>query len=716
MKRVLFLAGVVVALCVAMIVSYGSAQAADASSGLLATPNQEGDATGTLTVTVPFLDAWMGSGHADTTAEAFNHWNEEDPAEVPADCAKCHSSPGYRDFLGDDGSAAGTVDAPAAIGTVVDCVACHNDVTLVKDSVTMPSGLVISGLGDESRCMECHQGRESKVSVDQAIADAALADDDTPSDQLGFRNIHYYAAAATKYGTLAKGGYEYDGKAYDGMFAHVEGYTTCIDCHNSHTLEVKVEECKECHEDVNAVEDLQNVRMAGSEVDYNGNGDMEEGIYFELAGLQDTLMQAIQAYANDVTGKAIVYDANAYPYFFLDANANGAVDEGEGKFDAWTPRLLKAAYNYQTSLKDPGAFAHGGKYIIQLVYDSIEDLNTKLAEPIDMAALNRNDSGHFAGSAEAFRHWDEEGVVPGSCAKCHSAGGLPQFISEGAVVSQPPANGFQCATCHNDLQEFTRYETTNVKFPSGAVIDSGDADTNLCMNCHQGRESTVSVDKLIADTGDDAQSESLRFLNPHYFAAGATRYGTEAKGAYEYADKTYVGYFQHGGDDGPNNCTDCHGAHTQEVDWESCTECHEEVTAKEDLQNIRYNLTDFDGNGDDAEGVYFEIQSMRDTLLAAMQKYATDTVGSGIVYSDASYPYFFVDTNGNGTADAEEINSDNAFTTWTPRLLRAAYNYQYSGKDPGAFVHNGQYILQTVYDSIENIGGDVSGMTRPESE
>ena len=716
MKRVLFLAGVVVALCVAMIVSYGSAQAADAPSGLLAAPSQEGDATGTLTVTVPFLDAWMGSGHADTTAEAFNHWNEEDPAEVPPECAKCHSSPGYRDFLGADGSVSGTVDAPAAIGTVVDCVACHIDVTLVNDSVTMPSGLVISGLGDESRCMECHQGRESKMSVDQAISDAALADDDTPSDQLGFRNIHYYAAAATKYGTLAKGGYEYDGKAYDGMFAHVDGFTTCIECHNSHTLEVKVEECQGCHEDVTTVEDLRNVRMAGSEVDYNGNGDIEEGIAAELAGMQDVLMQAIQAYANDVTGKAIAYDANAYPYFFLDANANGAIDEGEGKFDAWTPRLLKAAYNYQTSIKDPGAFAHGGKYIIQLLYDSIEDLNTKLAEPIDMAALNRNDSGHFAGSAEAFRHWDEEGVVPGSCAKCHSAAGLPQFIQEGAVVSQHPANGFQCSTCHNDLKEFTRYETTNVKFPSGAVIDSGDADTNLCINCHQGRESTVSVNKLIGETEDDAQSESLRFLNPHYFAAGATRYGTEAKGAYEYADKTYVGFFQHGGDDGPNNCTDCHSAHTQEVDWESCTECHEEVTAKEELQNIRYNLTDFDGNGDDSEGIYFEIQSMRDTLLAAMQQYATDTVGSGIVYSDANYPYFFVDTNGNGTADAEEINSDNAFTTWTPRLLRAAYNYQYSGKDPGAFAHNGQYIIQTLYDAIENVGGDVSGMTRPEAE
>ena len=131
------------------------------------------------------------------------------------------------------------------------------------------------------------------------------------------------------------------------------------------------------------------------------------------------------------------------------------MDEGEGKYDAWTPRLLKAAYNYQTSIKDPGAFAHGGKYIIELLYDSIEDLNTAIAEPVDMTAMARIDSGHFAGSEEAFRHWDAEGEVPGTCARCHSAAGLPEFLKEGVSVSQPIANGFECTTCHNDLEEYT---------------------------------------------------------------------------------------------------------------------------------------------------------------------------------------------------------------------------------------------------------------------
>jgi len=39
--------------------------------------------------------------------------------------------------------------------------------------------------------------------------------------------------------------------------------------------------------------------------------------------------------------------------------------------------LLRAAYNYQYAMKDPGAFAHNGKYVIQALYDSLEDLGQK---------------------------------------------------------------------------------------------------------------------------------------------------------------------------------------------------------------------------------------------------------------------------------------------------------------------------------------------------
>jgi len=597
----------------------------------------------------------------------------------------------------------------------VDCVACHNSVTIDKDSVIMPSGLEIGGLGNEAVCMECHQGRQSTVSVNNAIAGAGV-DDDTVSDQLSFLNIHYYAAAATKYGTLAKGGYEYEGNNYDAMFAHVEGYETCIDCHNSHTLELKLDGCTECHIDVATVDDLKDVRMAGSAVDYNGNGDVEEGIYYELAGLQDSLFATIQAYASEVAGTPIGYTSAQHPYFFIDTNENGEIDDDErvsaNRFASWTPRLLRAAYNYQTSKKDPGAYAHGGKYIVQLLYDSIADLNTALSDPTDMAAMRRIDAGHFAGSEEAFRHWDAEGVVPASCARCHTADGLPLYLAEGVNISTAPSNGFQCATCHNDLVEYTLHEAGAVKFPSGAMIDSGNPQTNLCMNCHQGRESTVSVNAVIGSAEPDEQAAGLRFLNPHYFAAGATRWGTEAQGAYEYEGKEYVGFFDHGDGDA-SQCSDCHNVHSLEVDVESCAECHTEIDDGLEMRDIRYNLIDFDGNGDDEEGLYYEIASMNAILYEALQAYSADTIGTPIVYSGAAYPYFFVDTNANGEADPDEVNFGNRFTAWTPRLLRAVYNFLYASKDPGAFAHNGMYILQTLYDSIEDVGGDVSFMTRP---
>ena len=710
MKKSVFLASLVFALL--MLLLTGQAVfAQEASAEVTAT------ASITENVEIPYLSDWQSSAHADFASEPFRHWDAEDPKEVPVGCAKCHSTPGYQDFLGADGSEAGVVDKPVPVGSVVSCVACHNEKTQGKDSVVMPSGLEIKGLGDESRCMECHQGRESMVSVNEAISKTGATDEDAVVADLGFRNIHYYAAAATKYGTLAKGGYEYEGQSYDAKFAHVEGYETCIDCHNSHTLEVKVEGCKECHEDVTAVDDLKNVRMASSEVDYDGDGDVKEGIYYELEGMQTLLYERIQAYASEVAGTAIGYNAASYPYFFIDTDANGEIDEAEGvadnRFSAWTPRLVKAAYNYQTSLKDPGAFAHGGKYIIQLLYDSLTDLNSKLAEPADVAALHRIDAGHFAGSEEAFRHWDAEGSVPGTCAKCHTPTGLPMFLKEGTVISQPPANGMECTTCHSDLTDFEkRHEVKEVKFPSGAVIDSGDPNTNLCMNCHQGRESTVSLNSFIGDVEVDTVSEKLRFRNPHYFAAGATRFGTDAKGAYEYEGKEYVGFFDHAAE--ANNCTDCHGAHSLEVKWDTCTECHNEVQTKEDIFAIRYNLDDWDGDGDTEESANDELMGMREVLYAAIQAYAKDKAGAALVYTGDANPYFFIDSNDNGEVDADEMNGDNRYATWTPRLLRAAYNYQYSGKDPGAFTHNAKYIMQTLYDSIEDIGGDVSAMTRPE--
>jgi hypothetical protein len=359
-------------------------------------------------------------------------------------------------------------------------------------------------------------------------------------------------------------------------------------------------------------------------------------------------------------------------------------------------------------MKDPGAFAHGNKYLIQVMYDATADLNEKLVTKVDMTKMAREDAGHFAGDTEAFRHWDEEGAVPGTCAKCHSASGLPQFVKEGANISNPASNGFLCSTCH-DESNFPALLTVNeVTFPSGAKVTFGEgASANLCLVCHQGRESSVSIGKSVADLPADTASDKIRFRNVHYFAAGATLFGSETQGIYQYPNKEYAGRFAHV--EGVDNCIACHDKHALEPKVEACKGCHQ----TEDPSTIRMSSTgDYDGDGDTAEGLKGEYQGVSDKLYAAIQDYAK-AKSVGILYNANAYPYFFVDADGDGQADKDDKGASIGYNAFTPKLVLAAYNYQYAQKDPGAYVHNFKYVVQAMYDSIQDLGGSVQGMTRP---
>lgn len=705
LKKFLVLLGILVVIG-AVLAACGGTQATETATE--ATTEEATSSSAPVVPETPYLADWQSSAHAQVADEPFRHWDGEDPAEVPTSCAKCHTSAGYQDFLGVDGSEAGKVDAnvAAADSQGIQCVACHNAGTISKTTVTFPSGVTITS-GDDTRCMECHQGRESKVSVDAFIAQfgenvdpdavpAPVKDDNGNDVKLGFRNVHYYAAAATLYGGMVHGGYEYDGLTYDAKNTHVDGYDTCIGCHDPHTLEVKVEQCSLCHDGVATVEDLKDVRMVSSAKDYDGDGNVEEGMYYEIQGLQEILMAQIQKYAVDTAGAEISYDGATYPYFMgTDGKA----------YANWTPRLLKAAYNYQVSIKDPGAFAHGGKYIVELLYDSISDLGG------DVSGLARDDAGHFAGNTEPFRHWDLDAEgnpvyeVEAACSKCHSATGLPQFIEYGTNLPNPSANGFMCITCHNEEAFPERYTVASVTFPSGATVSFGgkDADgnfvaddSNLCIECHQGRSSKPSVDKALAGKDSDTPDAKIRFTNIHYFAAGATIFGADVQGAYMYDGKDYVGQNMHASDDGKmNKCADCHDVHALEPKVEACETCHDTT----DPKAIRESDVDYDGDGDVTEGIYGEVETLKEALYAAIQTYAEGT-GNPIEYNANAYPYFF-------GADGK------SYTAFTPRLLKAAYNYQYVQKDPGNYVHNPKFVIQFLIDSIEDLGGDVSAYTRP---
>ncbi len=335
---------------------------------------------------------WWGSAHADLTAEAFTHWNEDDPAEVPVSCAKCHSGAGFIDYIGQDGSAAMSVDAPAAVNSVITCEVCHSEQADALTSASLPSGIQASVGSGNALCATCHSGTNSGAAV--SAAEAGFGADEVMAD-IGFVNPHYAFAAATWLGADGEGGFQYDGRAYAGQFEHATGVQSCTQCHDPHSLHMRADYesesanlCATCHSNVTGYKDYREVYVDG--IDYDGDGQVE-GLYHEIEGMREVLYRAMQAYSAETSQPILWADQN--PNRHVDTNQDGEAGEDEVQFangfSGFTPRLMRAAFNFQFSAKDPAGYVHNGRYVLQLLYDSIADLAGVV--DVDMSALVRPD-------------------------------------------------------------------------------------------------------------------------------------------------------------------------------------------------------------------------------------------------------------------------------------------------------------------------------------
>ncbi len=152
-------------------------------------------------------------------------------------------------------------------------------------------------------------------------------------------------------------------------------------------------------EGVTTAEDARNISSAASLVDCDGDGDTEEGIYYEVEGARENpLYCRAQVYASEGR-RPLVTCQTAYPYFFMDTNADGVLDETEvvypNAYKSWTPRLLKAGLQLPDIPLTPVRMPTAVNISLELLYDPTEDLNTKLATPVDLSMAVRADAGHL---------------------------------------------------------------------------------------------------------------------------------------------------------------------------------------------------------------------------------------------------------------------------------------------------------------------------------
>lgn len=325
-----------------------------------------------------FITAWARSGHSDASSLAFSYWNKA--GTIPPACSVCHSGTGFRSFHGFDGSTPGLPAQPVPVGGVVDCETCHNAGLASVTAITFPSGISHPVNTGEASCMTCHQGRAAGITVEKAVISMS---EDTPNAELKFINPHYTTAAATMLGGYGGMGFQYPAKEYSGRFLHARPVETCASCHDPHSLSVPEQTCLTCH----AVGTAKDIRI--SRISFDGSGDLKKGIQADIAANAARLKGMLEEYAVKVAGVALHYDGHQNPYFFADANGDGVADEVDGKpviYNAWTPRLLKAAYNWKFVGSDAGIHVHNPHYALELLYDSMEDLAGPVG--IDFVTLN----------------------------------------------------------------------------------------------------------------------------------------------------------------------------------------------------------------------------------------------------------------------------------------------------------------------------------------
>jgi hypothetical protein len=257
------------------------------------------------------------------------------------------------------------------------------------------------------------------------------------------------------------------------------------------------------------------------------------------------------------------------------------------------------------------------------------------------------------------------------------------------------------------------------------AIPTGVAEGNLCLFCHQGRESGYTVYLNITQntnvnpyTNPDARLVGINsFQNPHYLESGAILW---SKNNWEFltvsGNPTPNKYSNGISSHQETNCGGCHmgeasendfeGGHTWRPRVEVCQKCH--GTTIKNFQDIKAK-GDYNGNGI-VESAFAEIGTVNDSVIGTPN---SGLFGQLVLALQAKGIWY----NPNGSGGQYFYTGPDyktTYTAWTTNTLTASFNLAFMYKAGNcAYVHNVLYAAQILQDSIKAVNGPTKPWVRP---
>lgn len=342
-------------------------------------------------------------------------------------------------------------------------------------------------------------------------------------------------------------------------------------------------------------------------------------------------------------------------------------------------------------------------------------------------------SGH--GDTEAlpfvkyrFKEAFDSGAGSGECRRCHTSTGFIYYVSNNKTLI--PSASFNnrkqnevigCKTCHLDYSWKRRglaavtVTYANTGATSTDTVSYPDAgESNICLNCHVGRESGSVIRNLPASTN----FASKGFENSHYLTAGGTLFGktgyTNFSGVEGRRNRNYtlVDFNGDGITDFKHDLVGRSAAGTR-VGKGPCVECH-----MTNSSNHRFLPITEDASGKvtavissvcvtcHTAGSPFELTTAlvngeKDQLADALAALKAQLQLRGFYFFEKN-PYFFDAAGTTATTNwvtAGDTSANGRFSG--EQNMGAAFNYNLLKHDPGAYAHNRFYTKRLIYDAID---------------